>query len=148
MQFENDNVVFLRKENKTKDVKQFEACAITTDFASWFIHNFLCYADDDKIIFDKNCFDFAKRQHVYMIAPAAMFGNAIYAAKTKIFDSLENVVIDGPLYSIVAEQIEDRTAYKNDIKQYIDSQTREVKKELCYPMKKRYIVKYGVIINY
>lgn len=142
---ESVQVIPMSKESKWEDIpKQFEVSFITTDYVTWLSS----YADSlnaqDQMMLDKECIAFAKRQSAYMMAPTAMFGDTMYAAKSKVSDTLEGVVIDGPLYRVTTEEVEDKTAEKTEFKKYNDPETFEVKEGLWYPMKKRYRLRYGV----
>jgi chlorite dismutase len=144
MEIESVQVIPMSKESKWEDVpRKFEVSFITTDYVTWLSS----YADSlnaqDQTMLDKECIAFAKRQSAYMMAPTAMFDNTMYAAKSRVSDTLEGVVIDGPLYRVTVEEVEDKTAEKTEFKKYIDPETFEVKEGFWYPMKKRYRLRYG-----
>lgn len=144
MKVESVQIIPMSKESKWEDIpNQFEVFAITTDFTLWF-DSISSYIEESKAAIDEECIAFAKRQAAYMTAPTAMFGDVIYIAKTILSDTLENVVTNGPLYAVMSEQVEDRSAEKTAFKKYIDPKTFEVKEGLWYPMKKRYKIRYGV----
>jgi hypothetical protein len=152
MEIESIQVIPMSKESKWEDITPvFEVSMITTDYVIWFTKMYddlLSYGDNNyKPELDKSCLEFAKKQQAYMLAPTAIFGSQIYAAKSKTADTLDGVVIDGPLYRVECYVADDMSAEKTVEKTYIDPVTFLPTHGLWYPQKKMYKVRYGQLMN-
>lgn len=152
MKIESVEVIPMAKESKWEDTPRvFEVSMITTDYVIWFTRTWDCFMSHGTEILkpemDGACIEFAKRQQAFMLAPVAIFGNQVYAAKSKKADTLDGVVIDGPLYSVETYMTDDKSAGKTVERTYMDPETFVVQHGLWYPQKKAYKVRYGTIIN-
>ena len=153
MKIESVEVIPMAKESKWEDVpRQFEVSMITTDYVVWFTKmydDYLSYAPDGfpKPELDESCVLFAKKQHAFMLAPTAIFGSLVYVAKSRSTESLDNVVLDGPLYRLEYYMADDTSAEKTVERTYIDPVTFLPIHGLWYPQKKMYKVRYGQVMN-
>jgi hypothetical protein len=135
----------MSKESKWEDApKPFEVFGITTDYVTW-LSAYVDKQSTENSELDENCIKFAKGQQAYMLSPTAIFGNVVYASKSRRSNTLEGVVIDGPLYRVNVEEVDDKSAEKTVFTKYIDPETFELKEGLWYPKKKQYRLRYGVI---
>ena len=153
MKIESVEVIPMSKESKWEDAPRiFEVSMITTDYVTWFTKmydDYLSYAPDGfpKPELDEACVLFAKKQQAFMLAPTAIFGPIVYAAKSRSADTLDGVVIDGPLYRIETYMADDTSAEKTVERRYVDPVTFLPMHGLWYPQKKRYKVRYGQVMN-
>ena len=153
MKIESVEVIPMSKESKWEDApRKFEVSMITTDYVTWFTKmydDYLSYATDGfhKLELDEACVLFAKKQQAFMLAPTAIFGPIVYASKSRSADTLDDVVIDGPLYRIETYMADDTSAEKTVERRYVDPVTFLPTHGLWYPQKKRYKVRYGEAMN-
>jgi hypothetical protein len=151
MIIESIEVIPMTKESKWEDAPRlFEVSMITTDYVKWFAkacEDMLPHQDRIKINIDGHCIEFAKRQKVFMLAPTAIFGTIMYAAKSKIVDTLDGIFIDGPLYRVEYVVKDDISAEKTVERTYVDPTTSLPMHGLWYPQKKMYNVRYGHEFN-
>jgi hypothetical protein len=149
MKIESIEVIPMTKESKWEDVpRQFEVSMITTDYVTWFTKMYddvMSYDKEPKI--DEDCIKFAKQQQAFMLAPTALFGQLVYAAKSRSADTLDGVVIDGPLYRVEYYMTDDTSAEKTVERTYIDPVSFAPMHGLWYPQKKAYKVRYGQVMN-
>ena len=128
-------------------MKQFEVTGFTTSFDEWIkIH---VNKDIKYNSMDHNCLRFAMRQHGFMTALKATIGTEEYKVgseeKTITTDTLDDVVIDGPLYSVYYLDVDDMSAEKTVYKQYVNPHTFETKEGMWYPTKRFYRVRCGFL---
>ncbi len=152
MKIESVEVIPMSKESKWEDAESlFEVSMITTDYVMWFTKmydDYLSYPDAvPKPELDEACVAFAKKQHAFMLAPTAMFGSLVYSAKTLSVESLDDVVIGGPLYRVETYLKDDLEAGKTIERTYIDPVSFMPKYGAWYPQKKMYRVRYGTVMN-
>jgi hypothetical protein len=149
MKIESIEVIPMTKESKWEDVpRQFEVSMITTNFGEWFTRMYddvLSY--DTKANIDSECIKFAKKQQAFMLAPTAIFGSQVYVAKSRLSETLDDVVIDGPLYRVEAYMTDDTSADKTVERTYVDPNTFETLEGLWYPQKKVYKIRFGMLMN-
>lgn len=149
MKIESVEVIPMAKESKWKDApRKFEVSMITTDYVTWFTKMYddiLSYDAEPKI--DEVCIRFAKKQQAFMLAPTALFGSHVYVAKSRSADTLDGVVVDGPLYRVAAYMIDDTTTEKTVERKYIDPVSFAPMYGLWYPQKKAYKILYGELTN-
>lgn len=128
-------------------MKQFEVVGFTTSFDEWFRIQMSKEATYLKM--DRDCIQFAMKQTGFMTELKAEIGTeeyrVVYEAKTRATDSLNGVVIDGPLYAVSYIEVADTTAEKTVYQQYLDPDTFEVKEGYWYPKKTMYKVRYGFL---
>jgi hypothetical protein len=152
MIIESVQVIPMSKESKWEEApREFEVSNITTDYVKWFTNMYddiLSYTEIEyRPEIDNFCLEFAKKQHAFMLSPTAIFGPLVYAAKSKVVDVLDNVVIDGPLYSINVYMTDDTNAEKTVERKYIDPISFAPRYGLWHPQKKMYKIRYGNIVN-
>lgn len=147
MQIDSMTWIPMTKESKFEDISApFEVAGITTDIYVW-LQSF-DHKEDLTFtgFFNDSCIDFAKKQKAFMTAPTAKFGNIVYGTKTKTVESLDSVVLDGPLYRVEQITAYDITKEKNVLQNYLDENTFEKVFGLYYPIKTSYKIRYGVVI--
>jgi hypothetical protein len=145
-------VIQMSKESKWEDIpREFEVSNITTDYLKWSDNMFdhiLSYTETDCVPeIDNFCLEFAKKHQAYMLAPTAKFGHLFYLSESKVVDTLDNVIIDGPLYRVYAFMKDDTSAEKTEERKYIDPVSFAPRYGLWYPQKKMYKIRYGYIAN-
>jgi len=154
MEIESIEVIPMSKESKWEDLPRiFEVSMITTDYVTWFTRMYddiFSYNIDSNIInpkLDESCLSFAKKQQAFMLAPTASFGSIIYAVNSKMVDTLDNIVINGPLYRVNYKMVDDMSTEKTVERTYVDPVTFRTKHGPWYSQKKVYKVRYGSVIN-
>ena len=145
MEIESVEVILMSKESRFEDVEEtaFELYAITTDYVTWLSDRI----KNDTLNTSEECLKFAKRQKAFMLAPTALFDKITYSARSTQVDSLDGLMISGPLLDVHPVSVSDETAGKTVMQTYRDPTTFEEKTGLWYPQKTAYIVRYGVNIN-
>ena len=71
-----------------------ENALVTNEFDVWFDHVSIMYEN-----MDEACFEFARKQKLFMLAPVAIFDDAVYLARIRKTSTLD-VEIEGPLYTV------------------------------------------------
>ena len=141
MKIESVEVIPMTKESKWEDLpKKFEVAGITTSFEKWYV-GVLEHGE----YLDAECIAFAKVQPAFMTAPTALFDKQLYSAKARMAETLEGLLLDGPLYRISVTEIDDETGEKSIYRKYVDPQTFEMKEGFWYPKKKAYKIRYGFL---
>lgn len=145
MEIESVTVIPMSKESKWEDMPAaFQVCFITTSFKDWYINVLEQSNKFENMKIDEVCIAFAKKQQAFMLAPTGIFGQTMYVAKTRIVETLDGLVIDGPLYHITTAEIDDMDSEKTVQTKYIDPVTFELKEGPWYSKKQVYKVRYGV----
>jgi hypothetical protein len=152
MKIESIEVIPMAKESKWEDAERiFEVSMITTDYVTWFTNMYdSAVSYNNEFVFpklDETCLSFAKKQQAFMLGPTAIFGPSVYVAKSRSADTLDGVVIDGPLYRVEYAMTDDTSAEKTVERKYIDPVTFLPMDGLWYPQKKTYKVRYGQVMN-
>ena len=143
MKIESVEVIPMSKESKWEEVpKKFEVASITTSFDKWYTG---ALENGEKM--DAECIAFAKGQHAFMTAPTGIFDKQVYAAKSCIAETIDGLVLDGPLYRISIEEIDDTNSEKSIYRKYVDPNTFEPKEGFCHSKKKGYKIRYGTTIG-
>lgn len=139
MKIESVEVIPMSKESKWEDLpSKFEVASITTSFDKWYTG---ALENGEKM--DADCIAFARGQHAFMTAPTGMFDKQVYSAKARSAETLDGLVLDGPLYRISIAEIDDTNSEKSIYRKYVDPQTFEVKEGFWYSKKKVYKIRYG-----
>jgi hypothetical protein len=147
MKIESIEVIPMSKESRFEDAEEtaFVTHNITTDFETWFSTQ-----ERHNRPYDKDTIKFAKKQHAFMLAITAMFGTLVYGTRSIQVDSLDDVILSGPLFSVHSTEVFDEVEGIPVFQPYIDPYTFETKIGLSYPekgiyRKKVYKVVYGVV---
>jgi hypothetical protein len=141
VKIESVEVIPMSKESKWEDLpSKFEVAYITTSFDKWYTG---ALENGEKM--DTECIAFAKGQHAFMTAPTGMFDRLVYSAKARTAETLDGLVLDGPLYRISVTEIDDETSEKSIYRKYIDTETFETKEGFWYSKKKAYKIRYGFL---
>jgi len=153
MKIESIEVIQMTKESKWEDVPQrFEVSMITTDYDTWFtrVYGAAISSNIEELVpkLDETCLSFAKRQQAFLLAPTAIFGPVVYSAVSRAADTLDDIVIDGPLYRVEYYMLDDTSAEKTVERKYIEPVTSLPTYGLWYPQKKVYKVRYGQVMNF
>lgn len=129
----------MSKESKWEDLpSKFEVASITTSFDKWYTG---ALENGEKM--DDDCIAFARGQHAFMTAPTGMFDKQVYSAKARSAETLDGLVLDGPLYRISIAEIDDTNSEKSIYRKYVDPNTFEPKEGFWYSKKKVYKIRYG-----
>lgn len=149
MKIESIEVIPMSKDSKWEETKEpFEVFEVTTSYSKWLID---CVEKSSSgwngqdFEMDSNCLEFAQKQSVFMTAPTAKFGNALFVSYTRRTPSLKDVLIDGPLYRVFTVKVDDIEAGKIEERSYVDPDTFETMFGLWYPKKTEYVVRYGIV---
>lgn len=129
----------MSKESKWEDLpSKFEVASITTSFDKWYTG---ALENGEKM--DADCIAFARGQHAFMTAPTGIFDKQVYSAKARSAETLDGLVLDGPLYRISIAEIDDTNSEKSIYRKYVDPNTFEPKEGFWYSKKKVYKIRYG-----
>jgi hypothetical protein len=142
VKIESVEVIPMSKESKWEDLpSKFEVAYITTSFEKWYVN----LLEQGKYL-DAECIAFAKAQPAFMTAPTGIFDKQVYSAKARSAETLDGLVLDGPLYRISIAEIDDTNSEKSIYRKYVDPNTFEPKEGFWYSKKKVYKIRYGTTI--
>lgn len=149
MKIESVEVIPMRGESIWEDVKEaFDVSCITTSYDKWKEYSdnqFKMYESmDETILYDEECDIFARKQKAYMLGPVGIFGHTLYEAMTRESDSLDGVVLNGPLLSIIKVSVDDISKEKTEYREnYFNKKTFQIESGLWYPQKTLFKLRFG-----
>lgn len=154
MKIESVEVIPMRKESIWEDISNpFEVAGITTSYEEWekffvdYINKQNRMSDHSfsiKIEFNDECKKFAKLQHAFMTTPTSLFGKITFVSKSIKVNTLENMVLEGPLHNVHTISIDDIDAGKTVERHYVDKASFQPMFGMWYPKKEIYLIRYGV----
>lgn len=123
----------------------FEVGGLTFDYSTW-KESHRKDIEDENIIFDKECKDFAKKQKVYMLNKMANFDKTRYFMRAINIkpEKLEYFSNSGPLYQIFKILVDDTSKEKSVERIYTDYNSFSLKYGFWYPQKEQIILRLGV----